>query len=282
MRVKAAYRRPAPKIPAEDLDDQKIQPSETVHIDFSTHPDPAEGVAAIEPATPTPEDEATLALKRQIESLRQSEEFQRQQRPAATMPAPTLPVEPEARIALWKQHGLSDEDAAYLKERPGMALNPHLTRVAYAATLQAGVERNSPEFAPTMEACFNDLMQRAEAQARAAANPAAQPTPEFFQPPPSPAAPTPESQRAAIVSAPVSRRDVGGTRELSPSQIKLSPAEQAIARSAGISDVAYAAATGTFAMSASRCASASSNPMEIMGDEHSRCRRSARRSAHLA
>ena len=63
---------------------------------------------------------------------------------------PTLPAEPEARIALWKQAGLSDDDAAFLRQRPDMIDNPMITRAAYAATLQAGIERNSPDFAEAM------------------------------------------------------------------------------------------------------------------------------------
>lgn len=42
------------------------------------------------------------------------------------------------------------------------------------------------------------------------------------------------------MSAPVSRREVGGPRELSPRSVKLSPIEQEMARNLGLSDVAYA------------------------------------------
>jgi hypothetical protein len=42
------------------------------------------------------------------------------------------------------------------------------------------------------------------------------------------------------VSAPVSRREPGGPRELSPRQVKLSPLEQEMARNLGLTDTAYA------------------------------------------
>jgi hypothetical protein len=62
---------------------------------------------------------------------------------------------------------------------------------------------------------------------------AAQPTPAIFQPPPPP-------DRAAIYSAPVSRRDIGGVREPSPSSVRLSPEEKEIAAVSGLSQVEYA------------------------------------------
>jgi hypothetical protein len=67
-----------------------------------------------------------------------------------------------------------------------------------------------------------------------------QPTPEFFAPPRSPAPSQERPGAASYVSAPVSRREVGGPRELSPRQVKLSPIEQEIARNLGLSDVSYA------------------------------------------
>jgi hypothetical protein len=66
----------------------------------------------------------------------------------------------------------------------------------------------------------------------------AQPTPSFFAPPPQPQAAVPD--RAALFSAPVSRRDAGGYREPSAKSVRLSPIEQEIARNLGLSDVAYA------------------------------------------
>lgn len=110
---------------------------------------------------------------------------------------------------------------------------PMVTKAAYAATLQSGVERNSPDFAAAMEGNFASLLNRAQAQP-AATDPAG-----FFQPPEpsrSPAAPA----RGSIYSAPVSRGPVGGYLEPSPKSVRLSPAEQQIAAASGISDLEYA------------------------------------------
>ena len=88
---------------------------------------------------------------------------------------------------------------------------PMVTRAAYAATLQAGIDRNSPDFAAAMEGNFASLLNRAQAQAQSAAvNPAAQPasTPEFFQTPP-PAGTGIDRPRPPMYSAPVSRREAG-------------------------------------------------------------------------
>jgi hypothetical protein len=91
-------------------------------------------------------------------NLYASEEAQRQHR-AAMMAAPTLPAGRADRITLWKQSGnLSDEDAAFLEARPGMIDNPQVTRAAYAVTLQAGIARNSPDFAAAMEGNFAALL----------------------------------------------------------------------------------------------------------------------------
>jgi hypothetical protein len=143
-------------------------------------------VAAIEPATPA--DDATVSLMRQLQHLRASEQAQREYA-AQRVAAPTLPAGRADPITLWKQAGnLSDEDAAFLEARPSMIDNPQVTRAAYAATLQAGIERNSPDFAAAMEGNFASLLNRAHAQAQpAATDPAG-----FFQapePPRPPAAP---------------------------------------------------------------------------------------------
>ncbi len=249
MAIKSAYK---PKSPADPpapapevkIDDQKVEPSETVRV-FSDEADPAAvDILAVDTATPT--DEATLALQKQLAALRASEQAQRDyaaaQMAAAQAPAPTLPEGREERIALWRQHGLSDDDAAFLQQRPDMVDNPMLTRAAFAATMQAGIERNSPDFGPTMEAHFDALMGRAEAQAQAqaaAANPATQPTPAFFAPRSAPS-PTPPD-RSGMYSAPVSRTaPSGATGQRLSNRIELTPEEAEYARIAGISDVEYA------------------------------------------
>jgi hypothetical protein len=67
--LKSAYKTPAPSV-----QDEIPQPSEKVSIDFSREAEPAvaEAVAAAEQA-----DIAKMALARQLETLRQSEELGR-------------------------------------------------------------------------------------------------------------------------------------------------------------------------------------------------------------
>ena len=247
MKTKTAYRE---KIPVAENSmpeiPERVAPSERVAINFETDKAEPSPTVAIVSADEFPDpNEAGEALLRQLNHLRQSEHAQREfvQRAAAqraaqmAAPEPSLPAEPEARIALWREHGLSDQDAAYLQERPQMVEFPMVTKAAYAATLQSGVERASPAFAETMEGNFAALLNQTQAQARpAATDPAG-----FFEPPPPSRSPATERPTAAsYVSAPVSRREVGGPRELSPRQVKLSPIEQEIARNLGLSDVAYA------------------------------------------
>jgi hypothetical protein len=242
MRTKSAYRtKHADNIPAETLDiPERVQPSETTHIEFTNNKaDPSVGIVSAD-EIPEP-DEATLALQKQIAGLKKSEELQKQyalhmqaQRAAQmAAPEPALPDSPSDRIALWKQGGLSDEDATYLQARPAMVQYPMITKAAYAATLQAGIERDSPDFAAAMEGNFASLLNRAQARPAPAA------TPEFFRPPP---APSPaRAEPSAMYSAPVSRQAPSGSlREPSPRQLKLSPEERQIAAASGISDVQYA------------------------------------------
>jgi hypothetical protein len=241
MKTKTAYRPKniptgePPNIPPEREDPP--QPSETTRIEFTNgaDPDPVEvKVAAIEPAPPA--DEATAALLKQLDSLRASEALQRQHAAQMAAPAPTLPPGRADRLSLWKAHGnLSDEDAAFLEARPDMVDNPQLTRAAYAATLQAGIERDSPDFAAAMEGNFASLLNRAQAQ------PAPTPTATaFFAPPPPAASPGPPPP-SSYVSAPPSRGTASYETGQRPArQIKLTPQEQEFARIAGVSDVEFA------------------------------------------
>jgi hypothetical protein len=74
MRTKSAYKTPAETpapIPAVKIDGE---PATGIGVSAD---EPVEAtIAAVEPVTPA--DEATVALMRQLESLRQSEELQRQ------------------------------------------------------------------------------------------------------------------------------------------------------------------------------------------------------------
>jgi hypothetical protein len=228
--VKSAYKTHAPTIP--EIKEEPPQPSETTHIEFNGA-GPAEPVATVEPATDT--DEAGEALKRQLAALRQSEELQRLHAAQMAAPAPSLPAGRADRIALWRQHGLTDDDAAFLEAHPDMIDHPRVTQQAVAAAEHAGLQRGSDDFNTAVENNFATLMGRAEAQARpAAADPAG-----FFAPRPAPSPAAPD--RAAMYSAPVSRQAYSGSTGQRPArQITLTPQEQEYARVAGVSDVEYA------------------------------------------
>jgi hypothetical protein len=237
MRLKSAYREKPTEAP--NIPEEPPQPSETTRVEFTNGAaEPVQAnIAAIEPATPDV-DEATQALMRQLGHLRQSEALQRQhatQMAQMAAPAPTLPAEPEARITLWRQHGLSDGDANFLATHLELAAEPALCRLASDEAALHHERDTDAHRAATLEA-FHRLQGQ---QAQPAADPAG-----FFQPPEATRSPAPESvhdQRASIVSAPVSRRDAGAPREPQhPRQVKLSPIEQEIARNLGLSDVAYA------------------------------------------
>jgi hypothetical protein len=244
MKTKTAYRPKNNSIPAEQtpapsaqIDDQPIQPSETTHIEFSTDAEPVE-VAAVEPATPV--DEATLGLQRQITDLKKSEELQRQR---ATQMMQQRPLTREEKLASWRAQGANEDDLKLLANNPEMVDFHDLTAYAANEAAQQHQRGTAAHREATREVFYKHLVHLQE-QAQAAAAPQAQPAAVdpagFFQPRPAPPAQTPESHRAAIVSAPVSRRDIGGPRELSPRHVKLTPEEQQIARASGISDVAYA------------------------------------------
>jgi hypothetical protein len=238
MRTKSAYRAAeAPNIP--EIKDEPVQPSETARVEFTDKAEPSGAVTeAIQKATEA--GEASEALKRQLAHLQASEQAQREfatqvaaQRAAQmAAPAPTLPAEPEARIALWRLHGLTDEDAAFLAANPELVAEPQLCRLASDEAALHHERDTDAHRAATLEA-FHRL-QGQQAQTRTATDPAG-----FFQPEPS--RPLAAPDRAAMYSAPVSRRDAGGPRELSPRQVKLTPEEQQIAVASGISDVQYAA-----------------------------------------
>jgi hypothetical protein len=239
MRTKSAYRtKLADNIPTEtpNIPEEPIQPSETVRIEFTNNKvDPSVGIVSAD-EYPEP-DEATLTLQKQIADLKKSEELQRnyaryaaQQQIAA--PAPTLPADPEARIALWRTQGLDEGDAAFLSEHLEMAERPDLTRLASDEAAQHH-QRGTDDHRQLTKEIFDQHLALRQAAPAAPV----QPAPAFFAPP------SPVSEPAgpaSYVSAPVSRHAAGSPRELSPSQVRLSPAEVEMARIAGISPAEYA------------------------------------------
>ncbi len=230
MKTKTAYRKG--NIPAEEpantpevkIDDQQIQPSATAHVEFTDEADP---LVAIDTAIPDEPDSATLALQRQLQQLRESEELQRRQHQAAMQRAQHM-----TRVEFLQSQGLTKTEAEFFDRHEDMMANQQQAGEAASEALAAGLERDSPEFFQAVEQNFakrlDALNQRAAAQSA------------FFAPRSAPS-PTPPD-RSGMYSAPVSRGSVGtGYREPSPRQVKLTPEEQQIARASGISDVQYAA-----------------------------------------
>jgi len=225
MRLKSRYRKEFKDGGRVDLSDAPDappveQPTETVSA-------PPEAPAA--PEAPAPrQDDATLALKREIERLRQSEQVQRQQA------QPQQPMTREQRLAAWQaQGGLSPAEVEFFNRNPAMLDHPEVTGHAVQQALQAGHQRGTDAHFATVEKIFNHLTQ--------AATPEMQPTPEFFSPPPSPPARS-EPNPSSLVSAPVSRSipSASGKRHQSPGKVTLTPSEVEAARLSGVTIEEYA------------------------------------------
>jgi hypothetical protein len=228
-RLKTAYRNSvetsAPSVP---VDDEPPQPSETTRVEFTNGADKTEPSVAIVSADEYPQpDEATLALQKALADLRESERLQRMAQQHAQRP-----MTREEKLELWKGQGMDDHEAEFLRGHPELIDRPEITQQAAAAALHAGLQRGTHDFNNAVKLNFDTMMGRVEAQATPAA------TPAFFQPPPSPAPERPDP--ASVYSAPPSRREAGSREPASPRQVKLSPAEQEVARNLGLSDLDYA------------------------------------------
>ena len=173
--------------------------------------------------------DASLALKRQIDELKKSEDMQRQQAELLQQPQPPTR---EQKLQLWKRSGLSVEEAHFLQQNPDMIDHPQLTGFAVIQAQQGGHKRGEPSHFDAVKKIFDANFERLQAEEN---NPVMQPTPKFFQPKPPPAEPNP----AYIVSAPVSR-DVPGSSTRPRGRVTLSREEQEAARVAGISLEEYA------------------------------------------
>jgi hypothetical protein len=153
-------------------------------------------------------------------------------------PQPTLPEGREDRIALWKQQGLSDRQAEYLRQNPAMIDRADLTGIATAMAHQQGFQPDTPEFLEITKTHFNGLrMHEEQAQLRThAAPPAVEPMPEFSMPSPR------QERMSAMVSAPVTREIPGSDYRIERklSRITLSPQEKEIARLSGLTLEQYA------------------------------------------
>jgi hypothetical protein len=239
MALRSRYRESARNIPTAEpanIPETPPQPSETTHIEFTDKAEPAIGIVSAD-EIPSP-DEATIALKKQLADLRESERLQREfatqvaaQR-AAQMTAPSR----EQKLAMWRQQGADEGDLEFLEQNPAMVDMHDLTRAASGEAEQQGHARGTEAHRWATKENFDRHLARLQAQPAASAEPA----PALFAPRPSPSQESVHDQRAAIVSAPVSRREAGGYREPSPRSVKLSPIEQEIARNLGLTDTAYA------------------------------------------
>jgi preprotein translocase subunit SecA len=223
MSTKTRYREPrelaekiAETIPPSEKISLDSEPADAVVVHHETDKPPNEAV-----------DEATARLQHQLAALKQSEELQRQHA-AQMMP------QPPTREQMLNQ--VSPEWRRFLEANPRLLNNFQLAANAAAQALQEGHALGSEaQMGRTRELVDQHL---AHLQAQDTAPAAAQPASEFFRSPPTllPAEPS----RASIVSAPVSRGEVGGYREPSPSSMRLTVEQKEVAAASGISEVQYA------------------------------------------
>ena len=171
------------------------------------------------PESPQPEPlnsaqqgaDATLALQKQIDELKKSEEVQRQQ-------AAIVQLANERR-------------QAWLAQTPGAKDHIPALGHIHRAALDGGLVDTSPEYFQFMESQLAALQAQ-----QPEVNPVMRPTPKFFQPPPPPAEPKP----ANIVSAPVSRSVPTSDGRRPRGRVTLSREEQEAARMSGLTLEEYA------------------------------------------
>ncbi len=205
MKVKTAYRRkaqaeiPQPDRPVAAAPNIEPQPEPEIKSEAELKSDapPIEQKSEAEYAEETAKaDAAARDLKRQLADLARAEQLNRQ-----AVQAPRAPSRDDL-LQQWRQHGLSADDEAFLKEHPQLIDGWELTR--YAANEAAKEhQRGTAQHREATLKVFDETMARLQAQA-AANNSAQQRTPEFFQAPPPQPRPAPKSA-SSIVSAPVSR-----------------------------------------------------------------------------
>jgi hypothetical protein len=134
---------------------------------------------------------------------------------------------------MWRQQGGDEGDISFLESNPEM-IDRHDVTVVAAEEAAEHHQRGTDDHRRLTKEIFDQHLALQQATPAASA----EPSPAFFAPGPAPAPAAPD--RAAMYSAPVSRREAGSPREQSPSSMKLSPAEVEIAKASGISDVEYA------------------------------------------
>jgi hypothetical protein len=235
MSVRSRYRQhiAAEEIPASEKIKINGEPAEAV--------EPPKPAVAISVEKAAEADEATERLRKQLADLQHSEQLQRQR--AAHM---AVAQQQDQAINFWRHNGVSDTQLKFLLATPG-ALD-RLTDLAGNEAVQRGHQYGTPAHTEAAVKIFRDRLNGLEAQttSHAPAQPTQhEPEPLSFRPAPAPAPapppprPQPEVDRATLVSAPVSRGDIGSYSR-SPSQVRLSPAQREAAMLSGLSEFEYA------------------------------------------
>jgi hypothetical protein len=227
MGVRSRYKQQiaADEIPTFEKIKINGEPAEAVES-----PNPAVAIA-VEKAAEA--DEATERLRKQLADLQHSEQLQRQH--AAHV---AVAQQQDQAINFWRHNGVSDTQLRFLLASPG-ALD-QLTNIAGNEAVQQGHQYGTAAHTEAAVRIFRDRLNTLEAQTASTRPTQLEPSPHApppHRPPPPP--PSPESERAALVSAPVSRGDIGSYSR-NPSQVRLSPQQREAAALAGISETEYA------------------------------------------
>jgi hypothetical protein len=161
------------------------------------------------------DDDASLAFRKQIEALRESERIQRERASAAPP--------------------LTKNQASFIQNYPGFLHDRQIAMKALSEAHGQGLIEDSPEFHSAVKSHFERLTGKPLQTPSPVieASPSPTPTTEVFEPP--------EPRSSSFVSAPVSR-DVPSSNydERRPGTIRLSVEEKEMARRLDMSEADYA------------------------------------------
>jgi hypothetical protein len=179
MALRSRYR----EKPVETPDiPERVQPSESVKINFDTDnkADPSVGIVSAD-EIPEP-DEATLTLQNQIAHLKKSEALQRDHAERMALMArqqQQRPMSREQKLSAWRANNGDPDDIAYLESHPEMIDRHDLTVVAAEEAARQGHERGTDAHRQATRELFHRHLGHQQAQP--AVSP--RPTPTFFEPP---------------------------------------------------------------------------------------------------
>ena len=89
-------------------------------------------------------DEAKFALLRQIEGMRRAEQIQRQQHlEYQRVQLASQPLSREEKLEQWRQQGMTDKEADFLRRHETMIDFPQVAALAANEALAAGIEKDS-------------------------------------------------------------------------------------------------------------------------------------------